>query len=185
VAEAQEAPDVVIGMFFINDTSTVVLFQSGASHSFTSIAYVEKQNLPIALVLVVIKCIYLQPTYLHLIQDIEDRCLLLMSSTNFIDLPFQVHRMTEKHHMDQNPCISSSRPKYGIVTENMTRGNNVTQSTSSTEPRRGWPGGHVLAHLQKMFCLRAQKRRCSRYTIPKGSARRKPSRPAKLHVWLA
>jgi hypothetical protein len=136
VAEAQEAPDVVIGMFFINDTSTVVLFHSGASHSFTSTAYVEKQNLPIALVLVVIKCIYLQPTYLHLIQDIEDRCLLLMSSTNFIDLPFQVHRMTEKHHMDQNPCISSSRPKYGIVTENMTRGNNVTQSMSSTEPRR-------------------------------------------------
>jgi hypothetical protein len=30
--EAQEAPDVVIGMFFINDTSAVVLFDSGASH---------------------------------------------------------------------------------------------------------------------------------------------------------
>jgi hypothetical protein len=29
--EAQEAPDVVIGMFLINDTSTVVLFDSGAS----------------------------------------------------------------------------------------------------------------------------------------------------------
>jgi hypothetical protein len=38
--------------------------------------------------LVVIKCIYLLPTYLHFIQDIEDRCLLLMSSTSFVDLPF-------------------------------------------------------------------------------------------------
>jgi hypothetical protein len=49
VEEAQEAPDVVIGMFFINDTSAVVLFDFGASHSFISAAYVEKHNLPIAL----------------------------------------------------------------------------------------------------------------------------------------
>jgi hypothetical protein len=47
--EAQEAPDVVIGMFFINDTSVVVLFDSEASHSFISTVYVEKHNLPIAL----------------------------------------------------------------------------------------------------------------------------------------
>jgi hypothetical protein len=50
VEEAQEAPDVVIGMFFINNTSVVVLFDSGASHSFISTAYVKKHNLPIALV---------------------------------------------------------------------------------------------------------------------------------------
>jgi hypothetical protein len=49
VEEAQKAPDVVLGMFFINDTSTVVLFDSGASYSFISVAYVEKHNLPIAL----------------------------------------------------------------------------------------------------------------------------------------
>jgi hypothetical protein len=49
VEEAQEAPDVVIGMFFENDTSVVVLFDSRASHSFISAAYVEKHNLPIAL----------------------------------------------------------------------------------------------------------------------------------------
>jgi hypothetical protein len=47
--EAQEAPDVVIGIFFVNDTSAVVLFDFGASHSFISAAYVEKHNLPIAL----------------------------------------------------------------------------------------------------------------------------------------
>jgi hypothetical protein len=45
----EEAPDVVIGMFFVNDTSIVVLFDSGALHSFISTAYVEKHNLPIAL----------------------------------------------------------------------------------------------------------------------------------------
>jgi hypothetical protein len=46
VEEAQEAPDVVIGMFFINDTSTVMLFHSRASHSFISAPYVGKHNLP-------------------------------------------------------------------------------------------------------------------------------------------
>jgi hypothetical protein len=49
VEEAQEAPDVVIGMFFVNDTSVVVLFDSRASHSFISATYVEKHNLPVAL----------------------------------------------------------------------------------------------------------------------------------------
>jgi hypothetical protein len=48
VEKAQEAPDVVIGIFFINNTSTVVLSDSGASHSFISATYVEKHNLPIA-----------------------------------------------------------------------------------------------------------------------------------------
>jgi hypothetical protein len=36
-------------MFFVNDTSLVVLFDSRASHSFTSAAYVEKHNLSLAL----------------------------------------------------------------------------------------------------------------------------------------
>jgi hypothetical protein len=47
--EAQEAPDVVLGMAFIDDTSAVVLFDSGESHSFISARYVEQHNLPIAL----------------------------------------------------------------------------------------------------------------------------------------
>jgi hypothetical protein len=47
--EAHEAPDVVIGMFLVNDTSVVVLFDSGASHSFLSTTYVGKHNLPLAL----------------------------------------------------------------------------------------------------------------------------------------
>jgi hypothetical protein len=49
VEEVQKAPDVVIGMFFINDTSAIVLFDSWASHSFISAAYVGKRNLPLAL----------------------------------------------------------------------------------------------------------------------------------------
>jgi hypothetical protein len=49
MGEAQEPPDVVIGMLFINDTFAVVLFDSRASHSFISTTYVEKYNLPIAL----------------------------------------------------------------------------------------------------------------------------------------
>jgi hypothetical protein len=62
-------------------------------------------------VLTVIKYIYLPSTYLHFIQDIKDRCLLPT---------FQEHRMTEKHHMDQNPYISSLCPKLGVVPNNMT-----------------------------------------------------------------
>jgi hypothetical protein len=50
--EAQEAPDVVIGMFLVNDTSAIVLFDFGASHSFIYAAYVGKYNPPLA----VLKC---------------------------------------------------------------------------------------------------------------------------------
>jgi hypothetical protein len=49
VEEAQEAPDVVIGMFLVNDTSIVVLFDSGALHSLIFVVYVGKHNLPLAL----------------------------------------------------------------------------------------------------------------------------------------
>jgi hypothetical protein len=49
VEEAQEALDLIIGMFLINDTSAVVIFDSGASHSFISTAYVGKHNMPLAL----------------------------------------------------------------------------------------------------------------------------------------
>jgi hypothetical protein len=49
VEEAQEAPDVVIGMFLVNAISGVVLFDFRASHSFISDAYIGKHNLPLAL----------------------------------------------------------------------------------------------------------------------------------------
>jgi hypothetical protein len=50
VEEAQEAHDVIIGMFLINDTSAVVLFNFGTSHSFISTTYVGKHNLSLALI---------------------------------------------------------------------------------------------------------------------------------------
>jgi hypothetical protein len=49
VDEAQEALDVVVSMFSVNSTTAIVLFDSGASHSFISVAYVEKHNIPIAM----------------------------------------------------------------------------------------------------------------------------------------
>jgi hypothetical protein len=51
VEEVQEAPDLVIGMCLINDTSVVVLFDSRATHSFISATYVGKHNLPLALLM--------------------------------------------------------------------------------------------------------------------------------------
>jgi hypothetical protein len=45
----EEAPNVVLGMFLVNATSAIVLFDSRVSHSFISTTYVEKHNLPIAL----------------------------------------------------------------------------------------------------------------------------------------
>jgi hypothetical protein len=72
-------------------------------------------------------------------QDIEDRCVLLTSSTSFVDLPFQEHRMMEKYHMDQNPYIFSLCPKSGVVSDNMTRGGDVAKSPGPTNPRCGRP----------------------------------------------
>jgi hypothetical protein len=84
---------------------------------------------------VAIKCIYLSPIHLYFIQDVEDRCLLLMSFTSFVNLPFQEHQMMEEHHMDQNPYISSLSTKPGVVTDNMTRRDNVAQSPGPAEPK--------------------------------------------------
>jgi hypothetical protein len=45
--------------------------------------------------------------------------------------------MAEKHHMDQNPYISSLCPKLRVITYNMTRGNDVAQSMGLVEPNWG------------------------------------------------
>jgi hypothetical protein len=46
VEDAQAGPDVIIGMILVNDNNTIVLFDSGASHSFVSANFVQKHNLP-------------------------------------------------------------------------------------------------------------------------------------------
>ena len=47
VETAQEAPDVVIGTFSVNSNSAIVLFDSGASHSFIAYKLIKKHGIPI------------------------------------------------------------------------------------------------------------------------------------------
>jgi hypothetical protein len=77
-------------------------------------------------------------------------CLLLTSFTSFVDLPFQEHWMMEKHHMDQNPYISSLCPKPGVVTNNMTQGKDVAQSPGLAEPKWG-RSPHPLGRLARVW----------------------------------
>jgi hypothetical protein len=43
--EAQQVQDVVLGMFLISSHHVIVLFNSGASHSFITSSFVAKHNL--------------------------------------------------------------------------------------------------------------------------------------------
>jgi hypothetical protein len=47
--DAQATPDVIIGMILINDNNAIVLFDSGASHSFIATSFVQKYNLPVSM----------------------------------------------------------------------------------------------------------------------------------------
>jgi hypothetical protein len=47
--DAQAAPDVIIGMILVNNNNTIVLFDSGASHSFIAANFVQKYNLPLSM----------------------------------------------------------------------------------------------------------------------------------------
>ena len=46
VEEVEEQPDAVIGKFLIKSFTTVVLFDTGASHSYISRGFVDKFKLP-------------------------------------------------------------------------------------------------------------------------------------------
>jgi hypothetical protein len=46
--EAQQAQDVVLGMFHTSSHPATILFDSGASHSFITSCFVAKHNLLIA-----------------------------------------------------------------------------------------------------------------------------------------
>jgi hypothetical protein len=46
--EAQQAQDVVLGMFLASSHPSTILFDFGASHSFLSSSFFVKHNLPIA-----------------------------------------------------------------------------------------------------------------------------------------
>jgi hypothetical protein len=47
--EAQQAQDVVLGMFLASSHHATVLFDSGASHSFISSSFVVRHQLPITI----------------------------------------------------------------------------------------------------------------------------------------
>jgi hypothetical protein len=44
--EDHAAPDIIIGMILVNDSNAIMLFDSGASHSFVAASFVQKYNLP-------------------------------------------------------------------------------------------------------------------------------------------
>ena len=44
--EVYDQPDVVVGKFLINSFTTLVLFDTGATHSFISRGFVDKFKLP-------------------------------------------------------------------------------------------------------------------------------------------
>jgi hypothetical protein len=85
--------------------------------------------------LTIIKYIYLSLTYLHFIQYIEDKCLLLTGFTSFVDLSFQKHRIMKKHHMDKNSYMSLLCPKLRIVSDNMIQRDDVAKNSGPTDPR--------------------------------------------------
>jgi hypothetical protein len=45
VEDAQAAPDIIIGMILVNENNAIMLFDSGASHSFIATNFVQKYNL--------------------------------------------------------------------------------------------------------------------------------------------
>jgi hypothetical protein len=47
--DAQAAPNIIIGIILISDNNAIVLFDSGASHSFIAASFVEKYNVPLSL----------------------------------------------------------------------------------------------------------------------------------------
>jgi hypothetical protein len=49
VEDAHAAPDIIIGVILVNDNNAIVLFDSGASHSFVAASFVQKYNLPLSM----------------------------------------------------------------------------------------------------------------------------------------
>jgi hypothetical protein len=47
--DAEATPDVIIGMILVNDNNAIMLFDSGASHSFVAASFVQKYNLPLSM----------------------------------------------------------------------------------------------------------------------------------------
>jgi hypothetical protein len=78
--------------------------------------------------------------------------------------------MMEKHHIDQNPYISSLCPKTGVVTDNMTRGDDVTQNPDPAEPNWGRPAR--VWHFSKFVFNTCQLKLARKAVLPQSLAAR-------------
>jgi hypothetical protein len=47
--DAQAAPDVIVGLILVIDNNAIMLFDSGASHSFVAASFVQKYNMPLSM----------------------------------------------------------------------------------------------------------------------------------------
>jgi hypothetical protein len=47
--DAQAVLDIIIGMILVNDNNAIMLFDSGASHSFVAASFVQNYNLPLSM----------------------------------------------------------------------------------------------------------------------------------------
>jgi hypothetical protein len=47
--DAQTALDIIIGMILVNDNNAIMLFDSGASHSFVVASFVQKYNMSLSM----------------------------------------------------------------------------------------------------------------------------------------
>jgi hypothetical protein len=77
VEEAQEATDVVLGMFPVNSVPARVLFDSGASHSFITQLFVDKSGL--------------QPTPLKETMSVQIPGSVTKASWTCLAVPIEIH----------------------------------------------------------------------------------------------
>jgi hypothetical protein len=144
---------------------------------------------------VVIKCIYLPPTYIHFIQDIEDRCLLLTSSMSFVHLPFQEHRMTEKTSYEPKSMhifnMSQMRHGHKEYDKRGWCGTKVGPNRAKVGPAgqtslAGWPGVGAFSNSALPTCqgrsmhgVSNAQSQCGHKTWPPGLT----SGPHEPHFW--
>ena len=104
--EVQEAPDVGYGEFLVNSTSTSVLFDLGASHSFVSACFALKNDLrtvllPTPLLIrtprAILKCSLKCPRVKIMINRVEFQVDLVVLKTKGMDVILGMDWL-RKHH---------------------------------------------------------------------------------------
>ena len=81
---AQEAPDVVIGMFLVNSNSATVLFYSGTSHSFIAYTFIKKHGIPV--------CVMKKPMLVNSPRgEMKANWICLAASLNIRGVEFQAN----------------------------------------------------------------------------------------------